>query len=89
MAKPPPQRVTIGSSVQDVHGNRGLVVRMYDDFSAVGASCLTMSGGEWLARQAVAFTSDEQAEPWYRVECDDGGSVWSCGSRLRMVARGQ
>lgn len=75
----------IGSRVTTRHGYTGVVVRMYDDFSAVSASCVSMSGTDWLAQQIIPFTEDELAEAWYSVACDDGGSVWSPKSLLDPI----
>lgn len=77
--------IKIGTLVQDQYGNIGRVTKFYDDFSAISASCLTMTGDEWLERQNIPFKSDHLTEMWCRVTIRTGGSCWSPLSCLAIL----
>lgn len=59
----------------------------------IGRVCHIALGGfydsgctkEWLRIQEVPFTEDELYEEWYTILCQDGGSVWTCESRVRVL----
>ena len=75
----------LGDRVSDRHGNIGVIRRVYDDFSAVAASCRTMTGEEWLAAQEIPFSAEHLEETWFSVEFPNGGgSVWSPQSQLAL-----
>lgn len=68
----------------DRHGDVCVVTRLFDDFSACAASCMTMTGDEWFARQEPPLPASVRDEMW--AECyypDSGGSGWSPVSLLR------
>lgn len=78
--------VGIGSRVTEIkYGYTGRVVQMYDDFSAVSASCCSMTGEEWLDRQTIPFTEEARSERWFTVECDGGGAIWAPESHLEEI----
>lgn len=72
----------IGDRVTDRYGWQGKVIRFYDDFSAIAASCLTMTGQEWLAMQEQPIPEACLKERWVGVEIDCGGAIWSPESLL-------
>jgi hypothetical protein len=78
----------IGTRVADRYGEVGRITKLYDDFSAVAASCLTMTGYEWLAAQDLPFPDKALTEIWAEVTMDRG-SIWSPISYLRLVAEGE
>lgn len=65
-----------GTRVRDRHGHEGVIARLYDDFSAVAASCLTMTGDEWFAQQDPPLPESVKAEPWANVHVEPAGAVW-------------
>lgn len=67
----------IGTAVLDRRGESGKISRFYDDFSAIAASCVTITGEEWLAKQDFPFTPEHLTERWAGVRMDSGGSIWS------------
>lgn len=72
----------IGTRVVDKYGMKGTVVKLYDDFSAISASCLSCTGERWLAGQAIPFEDFELIQVWASVDLDAGGRIWSPVSRL-------
>jgi hypothetical protein len=75
----------VGERVITRYGEQGVVKRMYDDFSACGASFVSMSGADWLEAQTIPFTDDQLKECWFSVSVDDGGAVLSPKSLLTLV----
>jgi len=39
----------------------------------------------WLKMQSIPFTDGQLNERWYSVKTYNGGSIWSCESRLQLV----
>ena len=76
----------IGAYMKNQHGIEGRVHRIFDDFSAVAACCISMTGEQWLAEQSIPFTKEQLAEPWAELRCDgDTGGVWAPFSCLTPV----
>lgn len=78
------KQLTVGDRVIDQYGGAGYIARIYDDFSACGMSCQSMSGKEWLEQQIIPYKESELNERWFSVMCDGGGSVWTCESKLEL-----
>lgn len=72
----------IGTRVVDKYGMRGAVVKLYDDFSAIDAFCLSCTGMKWLAEQKNLFYDHELDQIWASVDLDAGGRIWAPVSRL-------
>ena len=48
----------------------------------------TISGDpkdKWLTVQEHPFTEKELNERWFTVKCLDGGAIWSCENRLKII----
>lgn len=73
-----------GTRVTDRYGFSGAVRQIYDDFSAISASCESMKGHEWLEQQAIPIPSECLAEQWASVNMEGGGSIWSPVSMLTV-----
>lgn len=76
--------MTIGTRVIDRHGEHGVVHRFYDDFSAIAASCCSMSGDEWFERQMPPLAEECKKEQWVSVKLDTGGSIWTPKTALEL-----
>jgi hypothetical protein len=59
----------------------------------IGRVCAIVPGGfhgthntlQWLKIQEVPFTEKEIYEEWYTILCQDGGSMWTCESRVTVL----
>lgn len=40
---------------------------------------------KWLEMQEKPFTEEQLNERWFSVDCIDGGGIWSCESRLKVL----
>lgn len=72
----------LGDRVRDRYGCPGTVRQLFDDFSAISASCNSLTGAEWLAAQNIPIPEEKLSEMWASVLCDTGGSIWSPVSLL-------
>lgn len=75
--------IETGQRVEDQYGEKGYVNKVFINFFDIPH--LTMDKQSWLDQQLIPFTQEELDEPWYQVICDDGGSINSCESRLKII----
>jgi len=40
---------------------------------------------EWLRIQTIPFEKQQLFEKWFTVSCFDGGAIWTCKSRLKLI----
>jgi len=66
-------------------GEHGVVVRLYDDFTAVSKSCKSIVGRDWLLSQIVPFTDENLKEMWVEVQIDEKGTIWCPSSMVTYV----
>ncbi len=70
------------------HGNQGMIREVYKDWEDLKLhnDFLTCNyKDEWLEEQEKPFTEAQLNERWFSVLCLDGGSVWSCESRIEVI----
>jgi len=79
----------VGDRVSDRYGEVGTISQLYDDFSAISRSCVSMTGDEWLAAQERPFAKEHLKEMWasivYGFNGDDGAR-WSPLSLLTPIS---
>lgn len=71
----------IGTRVLSQHGYEGVVIRVFDDLTAIEYK-LGAGAAAWVQAQDPPITPAERIERWYEVHVDGGGSIWSPESRL-------
>lgn len=79
--------IEIGDKVRDRWGQVGKVAKVYEDFYDLvkKVTFYSMTADQWLAQQNPPFTKDNLREKWFSIDLDDGGTVWSCESKLNKL----
>jgi len=73
--------------VKSDYGYIGIVIEEFDNWEDLKSKNDFITIGNdnkdlWLMEQENPYTVEQLHERWFSVRCVDGGSIWSCESRL-------
>lgn len=67
--------------VEDIYGNQEVIIKKFSNLNTLKQEKEFVSL-DCLEQQLI---DEELLEPWYLVLMNNGGSIYSCGSRLEFL----